>query len=343
MVTSCGELVKDKPRHYVRITPADPKQAVASPEPDEAEIVVANGGGKYPARNIVGGDFLHLVRLGVRAADDALVVDSLAVIDQMLKRDLPQGPCWRRYNHDGYGEKADGSAYDGTGEGRSWPILTGERGHYELAAGRDPLPFIEAMEKFANEGGMLPEQLWDAADLPDGKMKRGSPTGSAMPLCWTHAEYVSLVRSHKDGVCFDRIEPVYQRYARAGTGSKIEMWTLAHQPQRIAPGKTLRIITEKAATIHWSFDGWATAHDLESRDAGFGCWFGDVPSDQFQAGGHIVFTLLWQEGWAGRNFQVLVQDGPDPSDPTGEPIPMEASPFVRAEGSLRFDPALTRV
>jgi glucoamylase len=82
--------------------------------------------------------------------------------------------------------------YDGTGEGRCWPILTGERGHYELAAGRDPRPFIEAMEKFANEGGMLPEQLWDADDLPDGKMKRGGPTGSAMPLCWAHAEYVTL-------------------------------------------------------------------------------------------------------------------------------------------------------
>ena len=65
-------------------------------------------------------------------------------------------------------------------------------------------------------------------------MKRGRPTGSAMPLCWAHAEYVTLVRSHKDGVCFDRIEPVYQRYAKARTESKIDMWTLAHQPQRIA-------------------------------------------------------------------------------------------------------------
>ena len=138
MVTTRGELLDGTPRHYLRITPADPNQAVASADPDQAEMVIANGGGTYPARNIVGGDFLHLVRLGVRAADDALIVDSLAVIDHVLKRDLPQGPCWRRYNHDGYGEKADGSAYDGTGEGRSWPILTGERGHYELAAGRDP-------------------------------------------------------------------------------------------------------------------------------------------------------------------------------------------------------------
>lgn len=305
-VTNRGELVKGKPRHYIRITPADPKQAVAAPDPDEAEIFLGNGGGKHPARNIVGGDFLQLVRLGVRAANDPVVVDSIAVMDQVLKRDLPQGPCWRRYNHDGYGQKADGSAYDGTGEGRCWPILTGERGHYELAAGYDPLPFIETMEKFANDGGMLPEQLWDADDLPEGKMKRGSPTGSAMPLCWSHAEYVSLVRSHKDGVCVDGIEPVYQRYAKAGTGSKIEMWTLAHQPQRIAKGKTLRIIVGKAATIHWSFDGWITANDSETRDAGFGCWFADLPSDQLPAGTSIFFTFLWQERWEGKDFKVVI-------------------------------------
>jgi glucoamylase len=308
MVTSRGELVKGKPRHYVRITPADPKQARAAPDPDEAEIVIANGGGKHPARNIVGGDFLQLVRLGVRAANTALVVDSLAVIDQVLKRDLPQGPCWRRYNHDGYGDKPDGSAYDGTGEGRCWPILTGERGHYELAAGRDPAPFIDAMEKFANEGGMLPEQLWDAEDLPEGKMRRGGPTGSAMPLCWAHAEYLTLVRSQMDGVCFDRIEPVYRRYAKAETGSTIEMWTRAHQPQLIAQGKTLRIIIEQAATIHWSFDGWATVNDLETQDAGFGCWFGDLPSDRLEAGARIEFTLRWQEEWEGKDFQVRIAE-----------------------------------
>lgn len=315
MVTSRGELVKGKPRHYVRVTPADPTQAVASPNPDEAEIFLANGGGKHPARNIVGGDFLQLVRLGVRAADDPVIVDSLAVIDRVLKRDLPQGPCWRRYNHDGYGQKPDGEAYDGTGEGRCWPILSGERGHYELAAGRDALPFIEALEKFANEGGMLPEQLWDADDLPEEKMKRGSPTGAAMPLCWAHAEYATLVRSHKDGVCFDRIEPVYQRYAKAKTGSKTEVWTLAHQPQRIAQGKTLRIITEKAATIHWSFDGWTTANDLVTRDAGFGCWFADLPSAKLSTGTRIDFTFLWQEGWEGKDFQIEIA-APNPTNKT---------------------------
>ena len=96
--------------------------------------------------NVVGGDFLDLVRFGLRDAHDPIILDSLAVIDAVIKHDLPQGPCWRRYNHDGYGQHADGTAFDGAGVGGAWPLLTGERGHYELAAGRDALPFIKTLE-----------------------------------------------------------------------------------------------------------------------------------------------------------------------------------------------------
>ena len=166
-VTTQGELVEGFPRHYIRINPTDPDAPDPHADPNTTMIQIANGGGLHPARNVVGGDFLHLVRLGIRDANDPLVRDSIEVIDRVLKYDLPQGPGWRRYNHDGYGQKDDGSAFDGTGVGRCWPILTGERGHYELAAGRDPKPFIKAMEDFANEGGMITEQLWDGPDLPD--------------------------------------------------------------------------------------------------------------------------------------------------------------------------------
>lgn len=144
-------------------------------------------------------------------------------------------------------------------------------------------------------------------------MKRGSPTGSAMPLCWAHAEYVTLVRSRHDGVCFDRIEPVYQRYAKAGMGSKLEMWTFAHQPPRIAKGKGLRIITEQAAKIHWSFDGWATAADTETRETGLGCWFADLPTVNLPPGARALFTFLWKEGWEGKDFSVAI-DEPGPAE-----------------------------
>src|SRR6266704_3680952 len=141
LVTNRGELVPGKPRHYVRINPADPAKPDQVSDADTALVQLANGGGLHPARNIVSTDFLELVRLGVREPDDPLVRDSVSVIDEILKRDLPQGACWRRYNHDGYGQKEDGSAYNGAGTGRCWPLLTGERGHFELASGHSPLPF----------------------------------------------------------------------------------------------------------------------------------------------------------------------------------------------------------
>lgn len=187
-VTDCGELVENKPRHFIRITPEHPHPGPAAPAPNTAMIRIANGGGEHPARNVVDAGFLQLVRMGIRAADDPTIVDSVAVVDAILKHDLPHGPCWRRYNHDGYGQNHDGygqhddgTAFDGTGVGRCWPLLTGERGHYEIAAGRSAKPYVEALKQFASQGGLFAEQIWDADDIPEKEMRLGKPAGSAMP------------------------------------------------------------------------------------------------------------------------------------------------------------------
>ncbi len=310
-VTTCGESVEGFRRHYIRINPTDLQTPDPHADPNTTMLGVANGGGLHPARNIVGGDFLHLVRLGIRAANDPVVRDSLEVIDRVLKRDLPQGPGWRRYNHDGYGQKDDGSAFDGTGVGRSWPILTGERGHYELAAGRDPMPFISTMEKFANAGGMISEQLWDAADLPEARMRRGLPTGAAMPLCWSHAEYVSLVRSAHDGICFDRVEPAFQRYVVKQVRSRHEIWSFRHPLRRVSPAKILRIIVTAEAAIVWSADYWASTNSVDTANDGtLNLWFADLPTENCSAEVVIEFTFFWKQDqrWEGRNYSVVVSE-----------------------------------
>src|SRR6266705_2331965 len=79
----------------------------------------------FPAKEIVDTGFLELVRYGIRGADDPIIQDSLRVVDAVLKVDTPFGPCWRRYNHDGYGQRTDGGSYAGWGTGRPWPLLTG--------------------------------------------------------------------------------------------------------------------------------------------------------------------------------------------------------------------------
>jgi glucoamylase len=308
-VTTKGELVGGHPRYYIRINPTDANAPDPDADPNATMIQIANGGGLHPARNVVSGDFLHLVRFGIRRPNDPIVLESIEVIDHVLKHDLPQGPGWRRYNHDGYGQKDDGSAFDGTGVGRCWPILTGERGHYGLAAGVDPKPLIATMENFSNQGGMLTEQIWDGPDLPQARMKRGCPTGAAMPLCWSHAEYVSLVRSRHDGVCFDRVEPAFQRYVLSPVQSRYEIWTRRHSLRRVPRGKILRIIVAADATILWSTNDWMRTEQLDTvHESDLNLWFADFPTAEWPIGSVFAFTFFWKgdQRWEDRNWQVNI-------------------------------------
>ena len=127
-------------------------------------------------------DALALVRFGLRAAEDPRVLNTVRVIDALLEVNTPGGPAWHRYNGDGYGEHEDGAPFDGTGVGRAWPLLTGERAHYELAAGRWNVAerLLGALEAFANESGLLSEQLWDAPDIPERGLFFGRPSGAAI-------------------------------------------------------------------------------------------------------------------------------------------------------------------
>ena len=135
-----------------------------------------------PADEEISLDFLHLVRFGLRSANDPLIRDSITAVDALLKTDTPNGPAWHRYNGDGYGEHDDGRPFDGTGRGRAWPLLTGERGHYELVAGNDPSPYLKAMAAMTGPGGMMPEQVWDSAALPERRLFPGGRP--ARPCHW---------------------------------------------------------------------------------------------------------------------------------------------------------------
>jgi glucan 1,4-alpha-glucosidase len=180
---------------------------------DGARIDINNGGGNFDEREIVDAGFLELVRLGVVAPDDPLVAASLPEVDDAIRVRTPHGPMWYRYNHDGYGEKADGRPYDGTGVGRLWPLLTGERGEYELANGRPADLHLRTMAGAANEGLMIPEQVWDRPDGTSFGFTFGEGTGSATPLAWSMAQFVRLAHSIDAGAPVERPSIVADRYA----------------------------------------------------------------------------------------------------------------------------------
>ena len=184
-VTTEGSLAAGIQRHYIRILPEDVGNANPLEDPNSKVLKIKNhpagAQDSFPAKEIVDAGFLQLVRYGIRRPDDPLIVDSLKVIDAVLKVDTPVGPVWHRYNHDGYGQREDGGPYIGWGKGRAWPLLTGERAHFELSAGRDVKPLIRAIEGFASTTGLLPEQVWDEPDRPEAYMFLGRPTGSPPP------------------------------------------------------------------------------------------------------------------------------------------------------------------
>ncbi|HYM25660.1 MAG TPA: glycoside hydrolase family 15 protein [Vicinamibacterales bacterium] len=269
--TTAGTLVPGVARHYIRVNPN-----VATEDPDAGDLVLANqppgGPYAYPAREVVDAGFLELVRYGIRDAHDPLVVQSVRVVDAVLKVDTPGGPCWRRYNHDGYGQRADGSSFKGWGVGRPWPLLTGERGHYELAAERDALPFARALEAFAVGVGLIPEQIWDQPAIADKLLTRGGPTGAALPLLWAHAEYIKLVRSIADGRVFDRIEPVANRYLGARRPpARLEVWSAKRPIASVPSGTRLRVVAGEPFTIEWS-SGTVSS----STDTGLGVSYVEV-------------------------------------------------------------------
>jgi glucoamylase len=156
-------------------------------------------------RAVVDPSFLELVRLGVKRADDPVIRNTVRVVDQQLKE---QG-YWHRFTQDGYGETADGRPWSINWPtptrtyGRLWPLLSGERGEYELLAG-DKATAAKRLKEIAataNSGLMLPEQVWN-----------GRGTGSATPLAWTHAQYVRLAWSLDAGRPVERPDVVVNRY-----------------------------------------------------------------------------------------------------------------------------------
>lgn len=294
--------------YYVRIAPPDTADACS---PIDGFVPIKNrppDQSNQRASLLVSPDALALVRFGLRAPDDPRIRNTVRVIDALLKVELPGGPCWRRYNGDGYGEHEDGRPFDGIGVGRPWPLLTGERAHYELAAGNvaEAERLLGAMEAFASDGHLLPEQVWDGDDIPERELFRGRPSGSAMPLVWAHGEHVKLLRSLREERVFDMPPQPYQRYQVENTRSPLRIWRLNQKCRSFAAGKILRVELPSAALVHWSGDGWQTVTDTPTHETLFATHVADLDTAMLAAGGAVAMTFYWQREarWEGVDYRL---------------------------------------
>jgi glucoamylase len=267
-----------------------------------------------PANDMVSPDALALVRFGLRAANDPRILNTIKVIDATLKYDHPSGPVWYRYNGDGYGEHVDGSPFNGTGVGRPWPLLTGERAHYEVAAGNhaQAVKLLKALENYANETGLFPEQIWDSEDIPEYNLYAGKPSGSAMPLVWAHAEYLKLCRSIKSKSIFDMPPQTKQRYLIDKITSNLFIWNFNVQYNIIPKGKVLRIESLAPAKIKWTTDDWESTHEITTLDSGLGVHYADLKTSGLDFSRTIRFTFYWPEPevWENKTYTVLIEEDP---------------------------------
>jgi glucoamylase len=252
-------------------------------------------------------DFLQLVRYGLRDAHDPHIVASITAIDKLLKTDTPNGPVWHRYNGDGYGEQSDGSAFDGSGIGRGWPLLAGERGHYALMAGEDALPYLEAMTAMTGAGGLIPEQVWDTDPIPAWDLYPGQPSGSAMPLVWAHAEYIKLCLSYAQGYPVDRPAQTWLRYHGQRPDISFYLWRMKQRLRNLPAGKELRMLLHAHARVHWGSNGWQNVADVDTEDWGMG-HVAILPTTQMHPGDTLEFTLYWLETgqWQGEDYQIQI-------------------------------------
>lgn len=293
--------------YYIRTAPAD----TLVHEGAHAEHVLIKNrvcDPDLPADEQIATDFLQLVRYGLRRADDPRILDSLNAVDQLLKTDTPNGPVWHRYNGDGYGEHADGSPFDGVGCGRGWPLLTGERGHYALVAGEDPMPYLEAMAAMSGTVGLIPEQVWDSADIPERNLVLGRPNGSAMPLVWAHSEFIKLYYSRTLGYPVDRPVATWKRYQGRCPEISHEIWGPRYRPRTKKQGNRFTIALRARALVHWGINGWNDVLDQETTDTGLGIWVTELPVAGVKAGETIQFTFFWHDSaaWEGQDYEVTV-------------------------------------
>ena len=139
------------------------------------------------------------------------------------------------------------------------------------------MPYVRSFEGFANGIGLLPEQVWDGADISHLGLIFGRPTGAAMPLMWAHAEYIKLLRSTRDGTVFDRIGPVADRYQTpARRNGLMEVWKPSRRATTVRRGGTLRVIAPARFTLFSSEDGWASQERREAAPTGIGIWHVDL-------------------------------------------------------------------
>ncbi|MEX6424755.1 glycoside hydrolase family 15 protein [Providencia manganoxydans] len=287
--------------HYVRLNPNSHSARFG-------DVMLRNRNNEtISTRALLGMEYLYLVRLGLRKATDKRIEDTTKLVDKLLCMQLPAGPYYYRYNEDGYGEHEDGRAFDGSGVGRLWPLLSGERGHYAAACKQDVTPYLSAILASASTGGMLPEQIWDKESIPERGLITGRPSGSAMPLIWAHAELIKLIYVQKTGIPIEQLKSVSGRYGVQPPMARARHWRDSQPCGFVSTTHELWIEAQEPFVLHYGYDNWQDIQEQSSQPLGLGLY--GVPLNvSALAGKTLRFTRRFDgRGWEGQDWHVDIK------------------------------------
>jgi glucoamylase len=185
-------------------------------------------------------------------------------------------------------------------------LLVGERGHYDALTGGDAAARLDAMLAMRGRGGLLPEQVWDAGDLPWRDLTNGRPTASAMPLAWAHSEFVKLALLLGSGRPVERLAAVEQRYGGRVPQSGTWHWRSSAPFSTLPAGCDLVIADTQDFTLHVGFDHWQGVDDLPAQQLPFGMHGVTVTADRLAGHTSLQFTRRYAGGWEGRDHSLVL-------------------------------------
>jgi glucoamylase len=280
------------PGYYIRLAPRARDGGL------DGDVDVRNvASGETAARDLVGLEFLYYVRAGLRAVDDPRIVDTLKVVDDVLRVETPSGPAYHRYNGDGYGEQRDGGPFNGSGIGRAWPLLTGERGHYAVLAGEDATLYLDAMSRMTGLTGLIPEQVWDSEPIPERGLYPGKPSGSAMPLVWAHAEFLKLLAAQTSHRPAELLDVVQSRYGGQAPAAQTWHWRPNSPFRRMPAGRDLLVEAAAPFTLDVARDGGKAARQ-SSAPGPLGLHQVRLAAADLKGAARLALTLTPQDGEA---------------------------------------------
>jgi glucan 1,4-alpha-glucosidase len=335
-VTTNGTL-SNQP-YFIRLSKTgDPNAAIS--------YNVGNGGPTLDQREVVDAGFLELVRLGELPATDPVVANSLTVVDQTIKNHTASGDGWLRYNGDGYGDchvlpdhtcPIEGRPWapSNQGTGHIWPVLAAERGEHDLATGQagSAGQHLAAMDAMSSGVGLVPEQVWDAPDVPASPygtdptvasigFVNGEPDGSAAPLTWGAASQVRLTADLTAGRVLEQPTQTVDRYITHT--QKATTLTVTSPPDQTAATNPIHITgtAVPGATVDVADVADTTTHATTTADAS-GSFSFDIPPG---IGNNVlVVTSTAPDGGTAQVVRTVVNDVVvgtlllDVTDPTGD-------------------------